>query len=64
MCYQVGMVCLYRHHGNLGGQWATMEVIGGGEETPLSVVRLCKIGVLPRGAVNMNESPHLFISYL
>ena len=39
-------------------------VTGGGEETPLSAVRPCGMGVLPSGALDMSESPHLTIGYL
>ena len=34
------------------------------EETPLSAVRPCGMGVLPSEALNMSESPHLIIGYL
>ena len=39
-------------------------VTGGGEETPLSAVRPCGMGVPPSGALDMSESPHLTIGYL
>ena len=39
-------------------------VTGGGEETPLSAVRLCGIGVPPSEVLDMSGSPHLTIDYL
>ena len=39
-------------------------VTGGGEETPLSAVRPCRIGVPPSEALDMSGSAHLTISYL
>ena len=39
-------------------------VTGGGVETPLSAVRLCRMGVLPSEALDMSGSPHLTIGYL
>ena len=39
-------------------------VTDGGEETPLSAVRPCGMGVPPSGALDMSESPHLTIGYL
>ena len=39
-------------------------VTGGGEETPLSTVRQCGMGVPPREALDMSGSPHLTIGYL
>ena len=38
--------------------------MGGGEETPLSVVRPCGMGVPPSEALGMSGSPHLTIYYL
>ena len=49
------------------GTMATREgqgVTGGGEETPLSAVRPCGMGVPPSGALDMSGSPHLTIGYL
>ena len=40
------------------------EVTGGGEETPLSAVRLCGMGAPPSEALDMSGSPHLTIGYL
>ena len=37
---------------------------GGGEETPLSAVRPCEMGVLPSEALHTSGSPHLTIGYL
>ena len=39
-------------------------VIGGGEETPLSAVRPCGMGVPPSEALDMSGSPYLTIGYL
>ena len=41
-----------------------MGVIGGGAETPLSAVRLSRMGVPQSAALDMNVSPHLTIGYL
>ena len=41
-----------------------MEVMSGGKEIILNVVRLCKMQVPPNEAFNMNESRHLMIGYL
>ena len=41
-----------------------MEVTVGGEETSLSVVRPCEMGVPPSKALNTSGSPHLTIGYL
>ena len=41
-----------------------MTVKGGGEETPLSTVKLCEIGVPPNMALDMNRNLPLSISYL
>ena len=54
----------YHHRGNLEGQGATMEVIGGGEEIPLSAVRLCRMKVSPNACLDMSGSLHLTIGYL
>ena len=40
------------------------EVMGGGEETPLSAIRSCGMEVPPSEALDMNGSPHLIIGYL
>ena len=39
-------------------------VTSGGEETPLSEVRPCGMGVPPSEALNMSGSPYLTIGYL
>ena len=39
-------------------------VTGSGEETPLSTVRLCEMGVPPSEALDMSGSLHLIIGYL
>ena len=36
----------------------------GDEETPLSIVRMCKIGVLPSRALDMSGSMYVTITYL
>ena len=41
-----------------------MRVIGGNEETPLIVIRPCRMEVLLSRALDMNGSPHLIIGYL
>ena len=41
-----------------------MEVMGGGEETPLSVVRPYEMGVPPSGALDVSKRTHLTIDYL
>ena len=40
------------------------EITGGGEETPLSTVKSCEMGVPPSEALDMSGSPHLTIGYL
>ena len=40
------------------------EITDGGEETPLSAVRPCGMGVPPSEALDKSESPHLTIGYL
>ena len=39
-------------------------VMGGGEETPLSAIRPCGMGVQLSEALDMNGSLHLTIDYL
>ena len=39
-------------------------VTGGGDETPLSAVRLCGMEVPPSEALDMSGSPQLTIGYL
>ena len=43
---------------------AVMGIMYGGGGTPLSAVRPCGMGVIPRKALDMYGSPHLTISYL
>ena len=43
---------------------ATIGIMGGGEETSLSVVRPCGIGVSPSKALDTSVSQHLTIGYL
>ena len=57
-------MALRQHRGDLGGHGAIMGVMHGGGETPLSAVRPCGMGVTPRKALDMYESPHLTILYL
>ena len=39
-------------------------VMDGGEETPLSAVRPCGMGIPPSEALGMSGSPYLTIGYL
>ena len=48
----------------MDGHGAIMGVMHGGGENPLSAVRLCGRGVIPRKALDMYGSPHLTIPYL
>ena len=41
-----------------------MEVMHGGVGIPLNVVRLCRMDVTSRLALDMAKSPHQTISYL
>ena len=58
------MVALGQHHGVLDGDGAIMEVMHGGGGTSLSAVRLCRMGVTSRKALDMYGCPHSTISYL
>ena len=58
------MVALCQHRGDLGGHGAITGVMHGGGGTPLSVVRPCGMGVIPRKALDMYGSPHLTSPYL
>ena len=58
------MVAVCQHRGDLGGHDAIMGVMHGGDETPLSAVRLCGMGATSRKALDMYGSPHLIIFYL
>ena len=44
--------------------WKGHGVTSGGEETLLSAVRPCRMGVPPSEALDMSGSPHLTIGYL
>ena len=54
------MVCLCQHYDDLSGEGVTMEVMGDGEVTPLSAIRLYKMEVPP----SMNGSLYLTINNL
>ena len=58
------MVALRRHLGDLGDLGVTMEVKHGSDETPLSAVRPCGMGVRLSLALDISGSPHLIILYL
>ena len=58
------MVALGQHRGDLNGHGAIIEIMRGDGGTPLSVVRPCGMGVIPRKALDMYGSPYLTISYL
>ena len=58
------MVALNQHRGDLNGHGTIMEVIYGGSGTPLSVIRLYRMDVTPKKALDMHESLHLIIPYL
>ena len=44
--------------------WKGQGIMGGGEETPLSVVRPCEMEVPPSEALDMSGSLYLTIGYL
>ena len=58
------MVALCQQRGDLDGYGAIVRVMYGGGGTPLSVVRLCGMGVTAWKALDMYGSLHLTISYL
>ena len=58
------MVALGQHYGDLDGHGAIVGVMHGGSGTPLSAVRLCGMGVIPKKALDIYKSPHLTIPYL
>ena len=60
-CYQLGLVALCQHRGDLDGHGAIMEVMHGGGGTPLSAIKPCRMGVIPKKALDMYGSPHLTI---
>ena len=66
MYYKLEVVSSYQHYRNLRGQKATMGVRSDGkaQETPLSTVRLYKMGIPPSGALDISRSLHLIIGYL
>ena len=47
-CYRLGVVALGQHHCDLDGHGAIIGVIYGGGGIPLSTVRPCGMGVIPR----------------
>ena len=55
---------LSQHRDDLDGYGAILEVMHGGGGTPLSVVRPCGMGIIPKKALDMYGSPHLTIPYL
>ena len=58
------MAALGQHRGDLGGHGAIIGIIHGSSGTPLSVVRPCGMGVIPKKALDIYRSPHLTIPYL
>ena len=64
MYYQKEIVCLYWYHDDPKGQSSTIKITNGGEETPLSVIRLCGMEIPPSRALDMSGSPYLIIGYL
>ena len=57
-------MALGQHCGDLDGHGAIMEIMHGGGGTPLSAVRPCRMGVIPRKALDIYKSPYLTIPYL
>ena len=51
MCYQLVLVSLHQHRGDLKSQKVTIKVTGSSEETPLSMVRLCGLRIPPNRAL-------------
>ena len=58
------MVALGQHRCDLDGHGAIMEVMHGGNGTPLNAVKSCGMGVTPSKALDMYGSLHLTIPYL
>ena len=58
------MVAFGQHHGDLDGYETIVEVIHGGGEILLSVIRPCRMDLTPRKALDMYGSPYLIIPYL
>ena len=54
----------HRHFSQLGDQKATKRFIGGGKETLLNAVKLCRMEIPPSGALDMNGSLQLTFRYL
>ena len=54
------MVAHSQHHGDLNGY----GIMHGGDETPVSTIRLCGMSVTSCMTLDMYGSPHLTISYL
>ena len=52
-CYQLEVVSSCQYCGDFGGQGATIEIMGDGEETTLSVISPCRIGVPSSNTFNM-----------
>ena len=50
--------------GDLDGHGSIVAVMHGGGGIPLSAVRPCGMGVIPKKALDMYGSPHLTIPYL
>ena len=58
------MVALGQHIGHLDGHGIIIGVMHGRGRTPLSAVRPCGMGIIPKKALDMYRSPHLTILYL
>ena len=58
------MVALGQDRGDLDNHGAIMEVMHGGDGTPLSAVRSCGMGLITCKALDMYGSPYLIIPYL
>ena len=58
------MVSSCQYYGNPRGQEATIGIMGGDEETPLSAIRPCQMEVLPNKVLNLSGSLYLIIGYL
>ena len=58
------MVALRQHRGDLDGHGAIIGIMHGGNGIPLSAVRPCGMGIIPRKALDIYGSPHLTILYL
>ena len=58
------MVTLSQYRSDLDGHGAIMEVMRDGSGIPLSVVRLCGMGVTLSKALDIYGSLHLIILYL